>query len=236
LLAKSSPKIWPKVIVVAVLIGGAAYTSKGIAQSQTDRTISKTQGQAMALSLSHSDELPIVINEAVLRELNLDLGSPAKRQIFRDALARMKDEYQLKIDGMLTRYDLPKVLNAMPMVESRYQNLKQSGSMRSAGLWQFIPSTARNMGLIISENEDERLNVDKLDEAAGRLIKSNQLFYHDTALAILAFNWGDARVNQMIADTESRDPWVLTHANHDDTYLPKVVAAALIIANPKSLE
>jgi membrane-bound lytic murein transglycosylase D len=231
-----SPKIWPKLILVAILIGGAAYTTKGIAESQSDRTITKADAQTMALQITHTDGLPIVINEAVLRELNLDLESPAKRQILRDGLARMKDEYQLKIDSMLTSYELPRVLDAMPMVESRYQNLKQSGSMKSAGLWQFIPSTARNMGLTISENEDERLNVDKLNEAAGRLIKSNQLFYKDTTLAVLAFNWGDARVNQLMKETDSRDPWVIAHANHDDTYLPKVVAAALIIGNPKSLE
>ncbi len=233
---RTRSNLWPKLMVFALLLGGAAYATKAIAQAQTDRTITLEDANAMAKNLSGTEDIPVAINDLVVKELNNYLGAPAKRQAMKDGMARMIKDYQATVDSMLTQYQLPKALEAVPLIESRYQNLKESGSMHSAGIWQFIPPTARRMGIAVHEGKDERLNVEKLTDAAGRLIKANELFYNNLGLSILAFNWGESKVNHMLGQTRSRDPWVLVQANGNDSYLPKIIAGMLIIANPKVVE
>lgn len=233
---RSRSKLWPKLLIFTLFLGGAAYTTKSIAQAQADRKVTLEDANAMAKKLSGAEGIPVAINDAVLKELNRYLDTPLSRQSFKEALGRMKKDYQPVVDSVLAQYQLPKALDAIPLIESRYQNLSEGGEMHSAGIWQFIPPTARRMGIPVHKGRDDRLNVEKLTDAAGRLLKADALFYNNLGLSILAFNWGEQKVNHMLGQTLSRDPWVLVHANGDDTYLPKVIAGMLIVANPESVE
>ena len=229
---------WAKWMLLASLLCGFAYTAKAVASGQIDRTISQDDAQKMLLAVKNADGLPLAVNDLVLKELNAYLDTPVKRQAIKEALERMKAHYQGHVDAMLTQYQLPQALEAVPLVESGYQNLSDTSpeETRPAGLWQFMAPTARRMGVAVHEGKDERLNVDKLNDAAGRLIKGNALFYNDLGLSLLAFNWGEKTVNHYLGLTRSRNPWVLVKAKGNDSYLAKVIAAAIVIANPEALD
>jgi len=64
------------------------------------------------------------------------------------------------IEGILSQYDLPRELKYLAVIES---NLKSSAVSRvgAAGPWQLMPQTARDLGLKVNKNVDERRNYVK---------------------------------------------------------------------------
>jgi membrane-bound lytic murein transglycosylase D len=117
------------------------------------------------------------------------------------------------IEGILTEYDLPKELKYLAVIES---NLKSSAVSRvgAAGPWQLMPQTARDLGLKVNKNVDERRNYVKSTRAAALYLKDlyNQL--GDWLLVIAAYNTGTAHVNHAIHQSGCRNFWDLQY------YLP----------------
>ena len=128
---------------------------------------------------------------------------------------------------------------ALPIMESGYENLPQSAhAMQSAGVWQFIPQTARNYGMRVDAALDERLNVEKETDAACRYLGSMNLRFQNWELAVLAYNEGENKVQQGITKTGSKNAWVLIENGFtgDPGYLAKMIAAVIIVNNPSMVD
>jgi membrane-bound lytic murein transglycosylase D len=117
------------------------------------------------------------------------------------------------IEGILTQYDLPKELKYLAVIES---NLKSSAVSRvgAVGPWQLMPQTARDLGLKVNKNVDERRNYYKSTRAAALYLRDlyNQL--GDWLLVIAAYNTGTNNVYHAIRRSGSRNFWDLQY------YLP----------------
>ena len=219
--------------MIAVLMVATAFASQAIVQ---DKRVSLAEAQKMAVRAKSETDFPVVVNDLVLKELNRYVGTPEGRDFMRKSLQRM-ETYRTSIKAKLTGYQVPMELIAVPIIESGYQNLKQKPKMLGAGIWQFIPNTARNYGLRVDHQVDERLNVDLLTDAAMRYLKGNQLRFNDWLLSLYAYNIGESKVQEAISKTGSRDVWTLIRAGYenDKSYLARVMAAVLIMKNPDSV-
>ena len=223
--------------LITVAMAATAYASTGLVQ---DRRVTLGQANAMAEKAQSQTGFPIVVNDLVLKQLNRYVGTPEGRDFMKNSLQRMAN-YKSTIGSYVAKYGAPTELMAVPIVESGYQNLtqEQSGtSMKSAGLWQFIPATARNFGLRVDDQKDERLDVGLNTDAALRVLQSDKLRFNDWQLAVLAYNMGEIAVQNAINATGSRDAWNLIRKGYegDKDYLPRVIAAILIMNNPESVE
>ncbi len=222
--------------IVAVL-SATAYASQGLIQ---DRRVSLSQALEMGKVAEKTSEFPVVVNDRVLKWLNYFIGTPDGREKVKAALARMENHRSV-IENKLEEYRLPNELMAIPLIESGYKNLEASENpVRAAGLWQFIASTARNFGLRVDDQVDERLHVELSSDAAMRYLLGNKLRFNDWQLSTLAYNAGENAVQGVMNKTGSRDPWVLIRSgllsNETTEYLPKLMAAILIMKNPNSVQ
>ena len=134
------------------------------------------------------------------------------------------------------RRNLPVELALIPAVESAFQPLAYSPA-RAAGLWQFIPSTARLYGLRINWWHDARRDVVESTRAAfDYLEKLNREFDGDWLLALAAYNWGEGNVARAIrrnrAAGKSTDFWSLKMPAETRSYIPKWLAICEIVARP----
>ncbi len=226
-------------VLVITMMGATAYASKALVQ---DRRVSLEQAQSMAARAQSSAGFPIVVNDLVLKQLNRYMGTPEGREFMRNALARMEN-YRTMISQKQQEYGVPEELIAIPLIESGYQNLPQAQNSawpqwNAAGIWQFIRSTAKNYGLRVNEQQDDRLNTTLLTDAAMRYLQSNHLRFRDWHLSLLAYNMGESAVQKGMDALGTRDAWTLIRNGHegDKDYLPKLMAAILIMKNPESVQ
>jgi len=117
------------------------------------------------------------------------------------------------IETILTQYGLPKELKYLAVIES---NLKRTARSRvgAVGPWQLMPQTARDLGLKVNRNIDERKNYYKSTRAAALYLRDLYNELGDWLLVIAAYNGGTANVYHAIRRSGSRDFWALQY------YLP----------------
>jgi membrane-bound lytic murein transglycosylase D len=118
------------------------------------------------------------------------------------------------IDGILTQYGLPKELKYLAVIESDLKTNALS-SAGARGPWQFMDYTARDYGLIVNGNEDDRTDYFKSTNAAARYLLSLYKDLKDWLLVIAAYNGGPGRVYTAIKKSGSRNFWDLQY------YLPE---------------
>jgi membrane-bound lytic murein transglycosylase D len=229
--------VLPALCLTVIVLGATAYASQSLIQ---DRRVTLSQAEEMAKSARDNGEFPIVVNDLVLKWLNYFLGTPDGREKVRMALSRMEN-YRPTIMKKLEEYQMPEELLAVPLIEAGYQNLEpKKNPIGAAGLWQFISQTAQNFGLRVDKQVDERMNVELETDAAMRYLLANKLRFKDWQLSILSYNAGEATVQNAILKTGSRDPWVLVRSGftneESSSYLPKLMAAILIVKNPLSVQ
>ena len=118
------------------------------------------------------------------------------------------------IESILQQYGLPHELKYIAVIES---NLK-TGALSNKGAygpWQFMPETAKRLGLKINNYVDERTDYYKSTHAAAKYLLSLYEQFHDWLLVMAAYNGGSGKVNNAIAKSKSRDFWKLQY------YLPE---------------
>jgi len=117
------------------------------------------------------------------------------------------------IDAILTQYGIPKEMKYLAVIESHLKTYATSWA-GAVGPWQFMPATARRMGLRVTNYIDERTDYVKSTRAAARYLKELYGQYEDWLLVIAAYNGGPGNVNSAIRKSGSRDFWEL------QSYLP----------------
>ena len=114
------------------------------------------------------------------------------------------------IENVFRGYELPIELKYLAVVESEL-NTKAVSKVGAAGPWQFMPGTAKVLGLKITRKYDERKNLKLSTKAAALYLRDLYSRYEDWLLVIAAYNCGPRPVNNAIKKTGSRNFWKLQY-------------------------
>jgi membrane-bound lytic murein transglycosylase D len=118
------------------------------------------------------------------------------------------------MEGVLTTHGLPGELKYLAVIESNLKSYALSWA-GAVGPWQFMPGTARRMGLKVNPYLDERTDYYKSTYAAAKYLTELFSTYGDWLLVIAAYNGGTGNVNYAIRKSGSHNFWSLQN------YLPK---------------
>lgn len=128
---------------------------------------------------------------------------------------------------------LPGEIALIPVIESEF-NPNDHSNKGATGLWQLMSGTARELGIKVQSGYDGRKNVVSSTNAALAYFKDlGNGFKGDWYLAIAAYNCGQVRIASAIKKTGSRNFWNLPLPRETKCYVPKLLAVAAIIKNPK---
>ncbi|HEY0433623.1 MAG TPA: transglycosylase SLT domain-containing protein [Chitinophagaceae bacterium] len=118
------------------------------------------------------------------------------------------------MQNVLNANGLPGELKYLAVIESdlRSNALSWAGAV---GPWQFMPATARRMGLRVDAAHDERTDYIKSTHAAAKYLADLYAQYGDWLLVIAAYNGGAGNVNHAIRKSGSKNFWRLQY------YLPE---------------
>lgn len=208
-----------------------------LAKDSVESPISEETAADLAKQTEERTGIPIVINDRVLYWLNHSLRSSRARSTLRSSLKRM-EKFESMIRSKLEAKQLPVGLLVIPMLESGYRNMK---SKTGAGIWSFVPRTARRYGLKVSKKHDERRDAAKETEAAATYLSELYKQFGTWHLALLAYNAGEGTVQKAMAHGDSRDVFeladngsLLKKGNRD--YVPRLLAMLVIMFNPELLK
>jgi membrane-bound lytic murein transglycosylase D len=127
-------------------------------------------------------------------------------------LEKLKENSQSNltvINSVFTKYEIPHELKYMAIVESNLNTSIVCNSTGATGIWQLMPVTARELGLEVNEDRDERLHVGKSSAAAAKYLKQLYTEFGDWLLVIAAYNAGPAKVTRAINLSGNNNFWQL---------------------------
>ena len=101
-------------------------------------------------------------------------------------------------------FGLPKELTRLPFIESSFDYTAHS-SVGAAGIWQFMPRTARVYKMAVGRYVDERRDPIKATRAAARYLKTAHEALGSWPLAIISYNHGVAGVRSKLKKAGNRD-------------------------------
>jgi membrane-bound lytic murein transglycosylase D len=150
--------------------------------------------------------------------------------------------YEPMIRARMKAGGLPEDMYYLALVESGFDPHAYSRAA-AVGMWQFMTSTGRDMGLRIDWWVDERRDPVRSTSAAVRFIRGLRDQFGSLYLAAAAYNGGPGRVARGLARYADADRaqgedafFVLAEKdylkNETREYVPQLIAAALIAKEP----
>jgi len=103
------------------------------------------------------------------------------------------------IKQTLKSYGLPEEISYLPLLESHF-NIKAVSKVGAAGLWQFMPATAKSYGLRLNKYVDERFDPFLSTHAACRYLLDAYNVLNSWPAALISYNHGVAGLRRKISE------------------------------------
>lgn len=156
---------------------------------------------------------------------------------YMDRVIQRASRYMFHVVEEIERRGLPGELALLPIVESAYDPFAYSHA-RASGMWQFMPGTARHLGLDNNWWYDGRRDVIASTDAALTYLNQQYQRFGDWHLALAAYNSGGGNVNRALRNNRAAGGngtfWELNLPAETRAYVPKMVALARLMADPEA--
>ena len=158
-------------------------------------------------------------------------------QSYLNRVSARSSRYLHYVVGQLEARNLPGELALLPIVESAYNPFAVSTS-NASGLWQFIPGTAKHLGMDMNWWYDARRDVPAAtNKALDYLVFLRNHYDGDWLKALAAYNAGWGTIDKAVAKNRARglptDYWSLDVPTETRAYVPKLLALAQISKQPE---
>jgi len=228
-------------IAVGAVVPDSASSEREVARSESALFASAAAADATAAEPSWDIEVhDYESTDRVEHYVQLFSGR-AKEQV--QAWLGRGTRYEGMIRSRMREGGIPEDMYYLALVESGFD---QNAYSRAAavGMWQFMTSTARDMGLRVDWWIDERRDPFKSTTAAVRFLKGLRDQFGSLYLAAAAYNGGPGRISRGLSryadDLEGTTGDDLFFAlaekdylrNETREYVPQLIAAALIAKEP----
>lgn len=146
-------------------------------------------------------------------------------------IIKRANRYFPEMAAILKANGVPEDLLYLACVESSLSTRAYSPA-KAAGLWQFIASAAKEYGLEVNDEVDERYNIEKATAAAARYLKKAYNKYGDWPSAMASYNGGMTRISNAL-DKQGVDTSLDLYLAEETTRYPyRVMAMKEIMENP----
>lgn len=138
-----------------------------------------------------------------------------------------------KVVPILRANGVPEDLKYLMAIESNFDP-KALSSAGAAGLWQFTKSTAKEYGLEVSSEVDERYHIEKETVAACKYLLNAYDKYGDWMTVAASYNGGQNGISKRIENQRQRKAMDLWLVEETSRYMFRILAAKMFFEDPAS--
>jgi len=146
-------------------------------------------------------------------------------------IIKRANRYFPVIEPILKANGIPDDFKYLAAIESNLDP-KAVSTIRAVGIWQFIESTGKSYGLVITPTVDERRHVVKSTEAACKYLKDAYAKYGDWITVALSYNAGMGRISEQLDKQQESSALNLFLTEETVRYPYRIFAMKMIFENP----
>ncbi|WP_417360794.1 lytic transglycosylase domain-containing protein [Galbibacter sp.] len=237
-----------KVVVVIAVIGVAAIfinavKSTGVPQTAANAKEAKVDSLSLVEDYNvYALEIPAGINFAGERVPveDPDVRERMDRELLVNTywqsngllLIKRAHKYFPIIEPILKFHGVPDDFKYLAVIES---GLTQAVSPAGAtGFWQLMKATAKERGMEVNDNVDERYHIQKSTEAACVYLKKAKERFGTWTMAAAAYNAGNYGMAKQLERQEIEGYYNVLLGEETSRYVFRILAIKEILSNPKA--
>jgi hypothetical protein len=135
------------------------------------------------------------------------------------------------IEPILKEEGVPNDLKYVAVIESHLSNSNSPAG--AAGFWQLVKGTAVNYGLIVNDEVDQRLDVEKSTRAACKLFKDAYKRFNNWTLAAAAYNIGLSKLEKVLQNQKADSYHDLILNKETGEFVYRILAYKTLLSDPE---
>lgn len=136
------------------------------------------------------------------------------------------------VEPILKKNGIPDDFKYLMVIESNL-NPQARSHAGAAGLWQFMPGTAREFNLEVNNHVDERYHVEKSTQAACKYLKQAYARFGNWESVAASYNAGQGRISKQMDSQYADNALDLQLVEETARYVYRILAAKMMLTNPK---
>lgn len=146
-------------------------------------------------------------------------------------MLKLAHRYFPTIEALLRMHNVPDDFKYLCVAES---GLQQAVSpMKAVGFWQLLPHTAKELGLEVNDEVDERYHVERATVAACKYLHKAHDTFGSWTMAAASYNMGVNGLRQQVVRQKSLSYYDMKLSDETTRYLFRILALKLILSNPQ---
>jgi len=146
-------------------------------------------------------------------------------------LIKKANRYFPVIEKILKEYNVPDDFKYLAIAESGLSNVVSPSE--AVGFWQLLEETAKDYGLEVSKEVDERYHLEKSTEAACKFFLESYKKYNNWTLAAASFNAGVRGIDRQIDRQKVTGYYDLLLSDETARYVFRALALKLVLSDPE---
>lgn len=147
-------------------------------------------------------------------------------------IIQLNNRYRDEIIKILKEEGLPEDFYYLCIAESGLQPVVSPAS--AGGYWQFLTGTAKEYGLVVDAEVDERYNIEKSTRAAASYFKKAKAEFGTWTMAAASFNIGISNVRNRITLQSQQNYYDTQFPEETGRYVFRALAFKILLENPKT--
>ena len=136
------------------------------------------------------------------------------------------------IEPILKQNNIPDDFKYLAVVESNLENVVSPAG--ATGYWQFIKSAAKQYGVEVTDEVDERYDVIKSTEAACKYLNAAYAMFGNWTMSASSYNAGMSGIDKWSGLQKTTNYWNLVLGSETSRYVSRIIAMKLIMENPSA--
>jgi hypothetical protein len=230
---KISKVLLPLALGVLIILGFSAIDFKNFTAFNSHEEESyKVYALKLPSNLDFSGEAVPLDQPDIRERLDKELLVNTYWQSNMMLLLKRANKYFPTIEPILEEEGVPDDFKYLAVIESALENVRSPKGAK--GFWQIMPGTAKEYGLEVNSNVDERYHIEKSTRVACAYLKKAKQRFGSWTLAAASYNRGMYATDRLLSKQLSENYYDLLLNSETSRYVFRILAIKEIMSNPRA--